>query len=211
MIKILLADDHALVRTGIRLLLNSDNNLKIVAEASDGVAVISLVDEITVDLIIMDISMDKMNGLECIRIVKEKYSHIKILVLSMHEEQPYIKKAMDAGASGYIPKASADTALFDAIYTVMKGEFYISKRIEQILLSSLFSNDKVPLEKLSPREEEVFHYLVHGHTITEIGEILNVSVKTIDTHKTKIYEKLGCQKRSELVKIAIQYNLLKTE
>ena len=156
--------------------------------------------------------MPGMGGLACITEAKRLCPQLRIIMLSMHEDENYIRKAMRLGASGYIPKGSADDELLDAIRTVAAGRFYLSPNAEQSLLSSLFAGgddeEENPIERLSPRELEVFEYLVHGYTITEIGEKLRLSVKTIDTHKSKILEKLGCKKRSELVSLALRYHVL---
>jgi len=204
----MLVDDHSLIRTGLRLLLSNDPKIEIVAEAADGKEALKNLVKQPVDIMLLDISLPEINGLDCIEKIKQRSPSTKIIMLSMHEDENYIKKAMDLGAFGYIPKASADDELFDAIAAVAKGNFYLSKKAEQSLLSVLFSQKENPLEKLSPRELEVFKYLVHGHTITEIAEILQLSVKTVDTHKSKIYDKVDCHKRSELVTLALKHNVL---
>ena len=161
---------------------------------------------------ILDISMPGMGGLACITEAKRLCPQLRIIMLSMHEDENYIRKAMRLGANGYIPKGSADDELIDAIRTVAAGRFYLSPDAEQSLLSSLFAGGdeaaENPVDRLSPRELEVFEYLVHGYTITEIAEKLQLSVKTIDTHKSKIMEKLDCRRRSELVSLALQHHVL---
>lgn len=209
----MIVDDHSLIRTGLRLLLKNDKEICVVAEAVNGKEALEVLSKQLIDIMILDISMPEMNGFDCIAEIKKISPTTKVIILSMHEDENYIKTAMNLGASGYIPKVSADDELFDAIYAVAKGNFYLNKNAEQSLFTALFARkdekeEITPLEKLSPRELEVFKYIVHGHTITEIGEILQLSVKTIDTHKTKIFEKLHCQKKSELVTLALKYNLL---
>ena len=211
LLKIMLVDDHSLIRTGLRLLLKGEPGFEVTAEAGTAEEALAKLDQQPVDLMILDISMPGMGGLECIAEARRRYPSLRIIVLSMHEDDSYIRKAMQLGANGYIPKSSADDELLDAVRAVAAGRFYLSRNAEQSLFQALFQTcDKQdnPLDRLRPREFEVFTYLVHGYTITEIGQKLHLSVKTIDTHKTKLMEKLGCMKRSELVTIALQYRIL---
>lgn len=210
----MIVDDHSLIRKGLRLLLKGNADFAVTAEAASGEEALQKVRHEPVDIMLLDISMPGAGGLAIIEQAKEYRPKLKIVILSMHEDENYIRKAMRLGANGYIPKASADDELVDALRAVASGRFYLSKNAEQSLLTSLFAgpgeDEQDPTRCLSPRELEVFEYMVHGYTITEIGSLLNLSVKTIDTHKTKIMEKLGCKKRNELVKLALKYNLLKT-
>lgn len=214
MLNIMIVDDHSLIRKGLRLLLKGNADFAVTAEAASGEEALQKVRHEPVDIMLLDISMPGAGGLAIIEQAKEYRPKLKIVILSMHEDENYIRKAMRLGANGYIPKASADDELVDALRAVASGRFYLSKNAEQSLLTSLFAgpgeDEQDPTRCLSPRELEVFEYMVHGYTITEIGSLLNLSVKTIDTHKTKIMEKLGCKKRNELVKLALKYNLLKT-
>ena len=214
MLNIMIVDDHSLIRKGLRLLLKGNADFAVTAEAASGEEALQKVRHEPVDIMLLDISMPGACGLAIIEQAKEYRPKLKIVILSMHEDENYIRKAMRLGANGYIPKASADDELVDALRAEASGRFYLSKNAEQSLLTSLFAgpgeDEQDPTRCLSPRELEVFEYMVHGYTITEIGSLLNLSVKTIDTHKTKIMEKLGCKKRNELVKLALKYNLLKT-
>ena len=214
MLNIMIVDDHSLIRKGLRLLLKGNADFAVTAEAASGEEALQKLRHEPVDIMLLDISMPGAGGLAIIEQAKEYRPKLKIVILSMHEDENYIRKAMRLGANGYIPKASADDELVDALRAVASGRFYLSKNAEQSLLTSLFAgpgeDEQDPTRCLSPRELEVFEYMVHGYTITEIGSLLNLSVKTIDTHKTKIMEKLGCKKRNELVKLALKYNLLKT-
>ncbi|HWR44224.1 response regulator transcription factor [Sporomusa sp.] len=213
-IKIFLADDHALVRTGIRMLLKSDPRLEVIGEADNGQEVLNKLVNLKVDILVLDISMPQMSGLDCIGRIRDCHPEIRILMLSMHEDKNYIINAMKLGAAGYVPKASADTELFDAIHEVAKGNIYLSRNAAQSLVSELFSANLQQGKKadegnlLSGRELEVLKYIVHGHSITEVGEMLNLSVKTIDTYKTRIMEKLNCKKKSQLVEYALKNGLL---
>lgn len=212
-IRVMLADDHALVRAGLKLLLKSDDKIEVVAEASNGLEALEKLESTEIDVVILDISMPQMSGLDCICQIRRRSPKTKILILSMHEDKVYIKNAMNLGAAGYIPKASADDELFDAIHEVAKGNFYLSRNAEQSLLASLFTpkeEQDLPggIKPLSPREWEVLTLIVRGYSITEIGKLLNLSVKTIDTHKTKIMEKLHCHKKSQLVDFALKHGIL---
>lgn len=211
-IRIFLADDHALVRTGLRLLLKSDPAIEVVGEASNGRELLDKLVHICADIIVLDISMPEMSGLACISKIREYYPKTKIIILSMHEDENYIKNAMNLGASGYVPKASADAELFDAIHQISKGKIYLSSNAAQSLIAAIFSHqpqqEHNEYKTLSARELEVLKYIVHGHSITEIGELLNLSVKTIDTYKTRIMEKLNCKKKSQLVDYALKNGLL---
>lgn len=214
-IRIMLADDHALVRAGLRMLLKSEPNFEVVAEASNGKEILDKLYAISdIDILLLDISMPQESGMDCIRQIKAIRPEIRIIIVSMHEDETYIKKAIELGAAGYIPKASADTELFEAIGKVHKGYFYLSHKANQRLLSSFapVQAEQDAVESLlSPRELEVLKLIVRGHTATEIGQMLNLSVKTIDTHKTHIMEKLNCQRKSQLVDIALKVGILKND
>ncbi len=213
MMTIMIVDDHSLIRKGICLLLKGNKEFSVVAEASTGEEALQQLLNGPVDIMLLDLSMPGMGGLAVIEQARAICPKVRIIILSMHEDENYVRKAMSAGACGYVPKASADDELIDALQAVASGRFYLSRNAEQSLLSSMFSNaapvEDNPSNCLSPREMEVFEYMVRGYTITEIGEILKLSVKTIDTHKTKIMDKLGCRKRSDLVKLALKYDLLR--
>lgn len=217
-IKILLADDHSVLRTGLKLLLNNEPDFKVIGEAADGEQALLLLEKQPADVLIMDLSMPNMGGLECIKEIKSRGYDIKILVLSMFEDENYVKEAMQAGALGYVEKHAVDTELFVAVRTIFKGQRYLSPRNAQLLLNSLLSdNTKDPSDDpytlLSSREREVLKLLVRGYSMSQIGEILKLSVKTVDTYKTRLMEKLNCTQKSQLVEYALKYGLLpiKTE
>lgn len=213
MTNIMLVDDHSLIRTGLRLLLQGDKQFCVTAEAASAEEALEKLKEQAVDLIILDISMPgPMSGLDCITAARAILPQVYIVILSMHEDNNHIKKAMSLGANAYIPKASADSELLDALHMVIAGKLYLGRNAEQSLLTALFASDtNHPEKKLSPREFEVFNHLVHGYRVTEVAEKLQLSVKTVDTHKTKIMEKLDCKRLNELVALALKYNLLTKE
>lgn len=211
--KILIVDDHSLIRTGLTLLLQTEPTYEVCGEASSGEEALSFLETHDIALMIMDISMPGMGGLEGMRQARSRWPELKIIALSMHEDLDYILQALRAGANGYISKTSADTELLTALETVRQGKIYLNARIEQQVLQAMFSQGqqvaKNPKEILSQREFEIFMYLVRGYTITEIAENLHLSVKTVDTHKTRLMEKLECSRKNELVEKAIAFNLLK--
>lgn len=218
-IKLILADDHSVLRTGLKLLLNNEPDFKVIGEAADGEQALLLLEKQSADVLIMDLSMPNMGGLECIREIKSRGYNVNILVLSMFDDENYVKEAMQAGALGYVEKHAVDTELFVAVRTINKGQRYLSPRNAQLLLNSLLTDttskepDDDPYTLLSSREREVLKLLVRGYSMSQIGEILKLSVKTVDTYKTRLMEKLECTQKSQLVEYAIKHSLLplKTE
>ncbi len=212
-IEIILTDDHSVLRAGLRLLLNNEPDFEVTGETTDGEAVLELLEKQTADVLILDLSMPHMGGLECIKEIKSRGHAIKILVLTMYDDEHYVKEAMQAGALGYLEKQAVDTELFDAIRMVAKGQRYLSYHNAQLLLDHLlnekdrkFSDN--PYSLLSPREREVLKFMARGHSLRQIGEILCLSVKTVDTYKTRLMEKLHCTRKSQLVEYALKYGLL---
>ena len=209
---LMIVDDHLLIRAGMKLLLKNTSAYTVTAEAESGEEALRLLAVQPIDLVIMDISMPGMGGLACIREIRARYPAVKILVLSMHEDEEYIYKAMQYGAMGYLPKTSADNELFDALQALSRGRRYLSPNAQQSLMDIMFRPAEEaaddPRSVLTAREREVFDELIHGYTITEIAERLHLSVKTVDTHKSHIYAKLNCRRRSELVSLALRNGLL---
>ena len=209
---LMIVDDHLLIRAGMKLLLKNTSAYTVTAEAESGEEALRLLAQQPIDLMIMDISMPGMGGFACIREIRAHYPAVKILVLSMHEDEEYIYKAMQYGAMGYLPKTSADNELFDALQALSQGRRYLSPNAQQSLMDIMFrpAEEAVddPRSVLTEREREVFGALIHGYTITEIAEQLHLSVKTVDTHKSHIYAKLNCHRRSELVSLALRNGLL---
>jgi two-component system response regulator NreC len=212
-IKIILADDHSVLRAGLKLLLNNENDFIVIGEASDGEKVLRLLEKITADVLIIDLSMPNMGGLECIKEIKSRGYSIKILVLTMYEDEHYVKEAMRSGALGYVEKQAVDTELFGAVKTVQMGQRYLNPHNSQLLLNSLLTDTSKecadnPYIILSSREREVLKYLVRGYSMSQIGEILCLSVKTVDTYKARMMEKLGLTQKNQLVDYALKYDLL---
>lgn len=209
-LKILLADDHSILRTGLKLLLSTQADFKVVAEASNGKEVLDLLNKgLEVDVILLDLSMPVMSGLDCLRELnkQQKISDINVLVLTMYNERQYIKEVMLLGAKGYLRKDTLDTELFKALRTLAQGKRYLAEGDADILLDSLMD---VPSKKesLSTREEEVLNYIVRGYSLSDIAQKLCLSVKTISTYKMRIMTKLNCKQNSDLVNYALKNNFL---
>lgn len=216
LIKIILADDHILLRSGLKLLIQSQPGLQVVGEASDGLQALQLIEKLQADIIVLDLSMPNMDGMECIREIKSRGYTIRPIILTMHEDENYVREVMQAGAMGFVQKGAVDTELFDAINCVRQGKLFLSPSHTQSLLTCLLTAGPVqqpddPYTMLSPREREVLRLLAHGHSISDAASILALSAKTVDTYKTRLMEKLGCSKRAELVSYALKHGLLASE
>lgn len=212
-IRIILADDHSVLRKGLKLLIDNEPDLTVVGEAADGEQVLRLLEKAQADVLILDLSMPHIGGLDCIREIKSRAIGIKILVLTMYETDEYLVAAMQAGAMGYVEKNAVDTELFEGIRTVARGQRYLSPQKAQALLNNLLNVDRGgssdnPYEILTFREREVLRYMASGYTMSQIAPLLCISVKTVDTHKTRMMEKLGFTEKSELVQYALRHGLL---
>ena len=195
--KILLIDDHKLIKIGIKVLLEDNKDVDVIDDCSSKKEFLEKIDNETYDLFICDISLPDGSGYDILEIVKERKIKTKIIILSMHEDKSYIKKAFKLGASGYVTKSTAHEEILQAIDKVMvKNEIYLNEKYVTIFYE-LFKEDKEI--ELSEREKEVGRYIVEGYTLTDIGEKLFLSVKTVDTYKKRLMEKTNTKKRSELV------------
>ena len=211
-LRIALADDHHLIRSGLKLLLGSNETLSIVGEASDGTSALLLVEQLQPDILLLDLAMPGMDGLECLRELKRRNLPTRVIVLTMFEDENYVLAAMSAGAQGYVQKSAIDTELFQAIDNVAAGRLHLNESSAKTLLSMLLvERQQAALPPatavLSPRELEVLRWYARGFSLREIGEQLGLSVKTVDTYKTRIMEKLGFQKKSELIAYAAKQGL----
>jgi two-component system invasion response regulator UvrY len=207
--KVLLADDHAIVRTGLRKILESHNTIMEVLECSDGKEAIDSIRAQKPEIAVLDISMPKLSGLEVLQKINEEKLDVKCLILSMHSEKEYAIRAIKNGAYGYLSKDSAAEELIQAIELVTKGKKYISKDLQELLLE-LTTNptDKDLHEKLSEREFKVFILLAEGKSLNEIAEKLFISNKTVSTYKTRLLEKMKITSIAELTRYAINYKLI---
>lgn len=210
MIRILLADDHTLVREGLRQILSATEDLSVTGEAVDGDQALARVRDGEFDLVVLDMSMPGLSGIDLIKRLKLEKPHTRILVLSMHGEQQYAVRAYKAGASGYLTKDSASTQLVAAIRKVAAGGIYISPAgAEQLAIGAMGGEAAdLPHRTLSDREYEVFRMLVAGTSLTDIGQALHLSVKTVSTHKTHILQKMKMASTAELVRYALEHQLL---
>jgi DNA-binding NarL/FixJ family response regulator len=208
-IKVLLADDHAIVRTGLREILESTSDIEVAAEAANGTEALSAVRGAEFDIAVLDLSMPGRSGIELIKLIKDERPKLRVLVLTMHSEEQYAVRALRAGASGYLTKESAADELVAAVRRIASGGAYISPETAQrLVLDTSAPSPELPHTRLSNREYEVFRMIVAGKSVTDIGAALNLSVKTISTHKARILEKMGLSSQAELVRYAVEHRLL---
>ena len=209
MIRVLLVDDHAVVRTGFRLLLQSVGEISIVGEAESGEVACQLYAELTPDVVVMDIAMPGMGGLEAVRRIRVRDSHARILALSAHDDPMHARRALREGALGFLSKRSAPEALIGAVTTVALGRRYIDADLAQKLaVADIEGAAKSPVERLSEREFEVFIRLARGETVPRIAEDLKLSASTVGTHLYNVKQKLGVVNQSELTLLAIRHGLI---
>jgi DNA-binding NarL/FixJ family response regulator len=210
--RILLADDHALVRHGIRLVLESAPGLSVVAEAGDGVEALDAARRHEFDLAILDVSMPRMNGLQAARELVRIAPAAKILILSMHDDEQYFFQALKAGASGYVLKSAADRDLVEAVRAAMRGEPYLYPAAAAALIRDYLDragDDEGEFSgPLTPREDQILKLIAEAHTSQQIAELLVISVKTVERHRANILEKLGMSDRVELTRYAIRRGLV---
>ena len=212
-IRLLLADDHTVLRAGLKALFNAQPDMEVVAEASNGEEAIRMSRELSPDVVLMDITMPGIGGFKATSEIKKQNPAVKILALTMHEDDSYLHQMLRAGADGYVPKKAADTELMAAIRASYRGEHFIHSSIASGLVT-MARQQEPELSKtggtgvLSQREEEVLRLLAMGHTNQQTAEKLYLSVKTVETYKTRLKEKLGLNGRAELVRYAIQAGLL---
>jgi DNA-binding NarL/FixJ family response regulator len=214
-IRVLIADDHTLVRQGIRMLIEAQPDLKVVGEASDGAEVVRLARELSPDLVVMDIAMPEMDGLEATRAIKRDQPTVQILVLTMHEGEDYFFKILSAGAAGYVLKRAAASDLIAAVHAVARGEVFLYPAVAKKLVADYLSrvqsaehSARASYDGLTAREREVLTLVAEGLSNREIAERLTVSLSTVQTHYAHIVEKLNLHNRAELVKYAIRHGLI---
>ncbi len=207
--RILIADDHTILREGIKQILTERGNAFEVDEASDGHEALKKINSNNYDLLILDISMPGLNGLDALKQIKYSHPELPVLILSMYPEKQYAIRVLKAGASGYLAKDSAPEMLFKAIEKILSGGKFISETLAERLAVELVSGGgKAPHEKLSDREYQVFNMIASGMTISEIAENLSLSVKTVSTYRSRILEKMGLRNNAEIIHYAIKNNLI---
>jgi two-component system response regulator NreC len=212
-IRVLLADDHTILRAGLKMMLNIQPDIEVIGEASDGKQAIAEAQRLSPDVILMDITMPECNGIEATRQVKRILPDTRVLVLTMHENEEYLFQVLRAGASGYILKEAADTELISAIRSVYAGRFYLSPSAQSLMIGDYLLRVRTGEERdsysaLTEREREILKLVAEGYTNNQIAEQLFISPKTVDTHRTHIMDKLNLHSRAELVKYAMRRGLL---
>ncbi len=208
-IRVLVVDDHAIMRDGIRALIDISDDIEMVEEASEGKEAIIKTQEFEPDVVIMDIVMPGMDGMEATRRIKKKNPKVKVLVLSQHDNKEYVLSAIKAGAAGYVPKRALGSELLSAIRAVHGGDSYLYPSVATAVIQDYLKRaEEEPYGRLTAREREILKLIADGHTSREIADILYISFKTVLGHRAKIMEKLGIHNRSELIKYAIRKGIV---
>jgi NarL family two-component system response regulator LiaR len=213
-IRIVLADDHAILREGIRALLEDQPDLVVVGEAADGRKAVELARAQSPDLVVMDIGMPLLNGLEATRQIRRECPHVSVLVLTMHDNEEYVSQILAAGASGYVLKRAASSELVSAIRAVAAGQSYLSPAVTKLLIEGYIGRQPAApavvdrFDTLTAREREVLQLVAEGHTNSQIAKLLNISLKTVKAHRSNLMQKLGLHDRGELIKVAIQRGII---
>ncbi len=210
-VRILLADDHTILREGIKVLLNRERDMEIVAEAEDGAQALEKVRTAKPDVVVMDISMPKIGGLEVTREITETFPDVKVVILTMHDNEEYLVQALKSGAKGYVLKEAAATDLAEAIRAVVRGDAYLYPAVARKLVDDYVNRVrtiKTASESLTPREREVLKLVAEGHTNREIADYLGISVKTVENHRANLMKKLDLHDRTELARYAIKIGLV---
>ncbi|MCW8896959.1 MAG: response regulator transcription factor [Flavobacteriales bacterium] len=208
-IRILLTDDHLIIRNGIKQMLKRHKQFKVVAEAGSGIEAINYLDKNynDIDVVLMDIDMPEMNGIDATKVITNSFENIKVLVLSVHNEEPYIKSVIDAGASGYALKDADTSEIVSAIESIASGKKYFSSEVSNIMIDSLMNKQKeqtIETDGLTEREVDVIKLVASGATNKEVSDKLFISSRTVETHRRNIMDKLGLNNLAELIKYAIK-------
>jgi DNA-binding NarL/FixJ family response regulator len=215
-IRVVLVDDHAIVRTGLKAVLGAARDIEVVGEAAGGHDAIALVSTTKADVVVMDLSMAEGDGISATKtITSGKEEHPRVLVLTMHAEEAYLERVLEAGASGYLVKSTADRELVDAVRAVARGDVWVRPAAARVLAQSArrreeHATDRARYERLTDRERAVMRLIAEGYTAPEIGEQLSISPKTVDTYKQRVNDKLGLTHRADYVKLALKLGLLQT-
>lgn len=217
-IRILLADDHAVLRAGLKALLNSEPDLTVVGEASNGREALAQIAVLRPDVVVLDLMMPEVKGLDIIEDCTQQYPDTRVLVLTMHADTQYIRHVMQAGGAGYVLKSAADTELIAAIRQIAQGNSYLTPGVTNVLLADYRDQHQEPEEKppseldlLSDREREVLIMTALGYSSKEMGEMLFISPKTVDTYRQRVMEKLNLERRADLVQYALKHELLESK
>lgn len=212
-VKVALIDDHPIVRQGLRNLLQTEASLDVIAEADDGITGLELVQRVKPDVLIVDLMMPGLNGLDLIKQVLKRLPRLRILVLSMQSADSYVVEALKAGAAGYVLKETGPSEIIDAIQTVVAGQRYLSPKLAQRVLD--FSSGKKrladPYESLTPREREILHLIVEGNTSPQIAKRLVLSSRTVELHRSRIMKKLSLHNQTDIFRYALERGILSTD
>ena len=206
-IKVIIIDDHQMVREGLRSLLVGEKDMEVIAEAGDGWEGVRLAEKLAPDVVIMDIAMPELNGIEATRQILDRTTGVRVLVLSMHSDQRFVERTLKAGAAGYLLKDCAFEELVRAIRTVMAGQMYLSPGIASLVVREYIENGLDAPPALSAREREVLQLITEGKSTKEVGLLLHISIKTVETHRQQIMKKLHLRTVAELTKYAIREGL----
>jgi DNA-binding NarL/FixJ family response regulator len=213
-VRVLLADDHKLVCAGMRLLLEGFDGVQVVAEAHDGREALSLIKVHHPDLVLMDVAMKGLNGLEATAQVKREFPQVRVVMLSMYSSEEHVLQALRAGASGYLLKDAATQELELAVRTVMRGEIYLSPPVSKQVIGDYVQRicqEQKPTDELSPRQREILQLIAEGHSTKEIAHRLHLSIKTVETHRAQLMKRLGIYEIAGLVRCAIRMGLVTLE
>lgn len=216
-IRVLIVDDHDMVRTGLRLLLEAESDIKVVGEASDGVEGMKLAKALCPDVAVLDVAMPRMGGLELVGLLHKSLPQVRVVILSMFSKESFAHEALQAGAYGYVLKGAPSSDLLEAIRFAHQGRHYFSKDVHSKMIDSYVSRrqvervDETGYEQLSDREKQVFRLVIEGNSTAEVAEILCVSIKTAEKHRTSIHKKLGISNPVEMMKYAVRTGLVDPE
>lgn len=207
-IRVLIADDHAIVRQGLRSILSDTADMEVAGEAENGVRALQMLRDGAWDVVLMDVNMPDRNGIDTLKLVKKEFPKLPVLMLSMHPEEQYAVRALKAGASGYLSKQSAPEQLVLAIRQVAAGKKYVSAEVAEQLATAITEDDRAPHERLSDREYQTLCMIASGKTLTQIGEELNLSVKTVSVYRARLLEKMKLKNNAELTHYGLKHGLV---
>ncbi|MGV3710006.1 MAG: response regulator [Gemmatimonas sp.] len=215
-IRVLLADDHAVVRAGLKAVLGTARDIAVVGEARNGREAVDTAMRLNPHVVVMDLSMDVLDGVAATRELRQQNSNARVLILTMHAEDEYLIPALEAGAAGYLVKSAADRELVDAVRAVANGSQYLQAAAARTLAKELkrregFQSEREQFNSLSDRERDIVRFVAAGYSAPEIGERLNISPKTVDTYKQRVGEKIGLTHRADYVKLAVKLGLLSSD
>jgi DNA-binding NarL/FixJ family response regulator len=210
--RIILADDHALFRHGMKKIINDVPGMEVIGEANDGLELLEMLRNLIPDLVVLDISMPNLRGIEAAREIRTLYPRTKVLILTMHKNKEYLYHAIASGADGYLLKEDSDEELLLAIESICKGGTYVTKKLTgamaQDLSRAISGKDPLAANSLTPREREILKFIAKGKTNAEIAVTLNISIRTVETHRANIMKKLKLKKTAELVRYAVDHGLV---